>query len=133
MVEENKILIFPIVVIICSLISIINSIIIQNYFSIVISLIGIIGGILFLKNRKSTNYLLEFWLVGQIPYITKTVFSESGELIKPIIEASQGMSLPLYLHFTSEESILYLGINFLPIIIIGILKFFKLPYEKSIS
>ena len=131
MEEKNKILIFPIIVIICSIIAIIYSITIPNYFSMIISIIGIIGGILFLKSKKSTNYLLEFWLIGQVPYITKTNFTENGEFIQPIIEASQGMNLPFYLHFTSNESILYLGINFLPIIIIGILKFLKLPYEKS--
>lgn len=130
---KNKILIFPILVIILSIKSLISTILIPNYFSIVISMIGLIGGILFIKNKKSTSYLLELWLIGQIPFITKTIFAtkNANEVIKPIIEASQGVNLPISFQLATEDSILYLGINFLPLIMIGILKFFKLPYEKS--
>lgn len=129
--EEKNVMVFPILVIIFSTTSMIYSLGIPNYFSILISIIGIIGGVLFVKLRKSTNYLLGFWLIGQIPYVTKTVFAESGEFVRPILEASQGFNLPFYLHLQTQEAVLYLGINVVPIMIIGVLKYFKLPYEKS--
>lgn len=133
--DENKYLIFPIIVLVLSSISLINNLMIPYYFSIIVSIIGIIGAVITIKQKSCNHHLLEIWLFVQIPYITTTFYTtpESPQHVEPFINAAQSLSIPLGLHFGSKTEMLYLGINILPLLIIGALKYFKIPYQKEMG
>ncbi len=134
---KNKAL--PIGIIILSTVAISNVLIdyfslgIMNYFSIIVSMIGLIGGYLYLKNNKPTNYLVELWIILQIPYIDKVIFATQtqSEYNNPIYDVSQGVKSALYLHLNWTDSKILIGFNYLPLILIGVLMYFKIPYLKK--
>ncbi|MBI1225694.1 MAG: hypothetical protein GC192_10705 [Bacteroidetes bacterium] len=131
----NRSSIFPAIVIIISIISFIDNLSPIYYFSLIVSLIGIIGGVLYFKNKAVNTHLLEIWPFAQIPYLTRTIFATAStpELLKKIIDASQVFSIPIGLNFSSTTEKDFIGINILPLIVIGILVYFKLPYQKKIG
>lgn len=141
MLERNKlkIKILPVGMIILSIAAISNVVVdyfsfgVANYCSVIVSIIGLVGGYQYLKNGKPTNYLAELWIILQIPYIDKMIFATptKTEYNNPIFDASQGIKSVLYLHLTSADSMLLIGFNYLPLILIGVLIYFNIPYLKK--
>jgi hypothetical protein len=125
--------IVPICMMVMSLISLMHTIPMKNYLSIIVSLIGIVAGYLYLKQGKPMNHLTELWLIAQVPFLEKTVFDMryTDGLIVPIYDVSQVFKLPLYLHFSTHEYMIKIGFNALPLIIIGFLIYFKIRYQMT--
>jgi hypothetical protein len=141
MIEKDKIKknALPIGIIILSIIAIYNVLNaylqfnVLNYFSIIVSIIGIIGGFLYLKHGKPISYLTELWIILQIPYIDKIIFKTptKAQYNDAIYDASQGIKSSLYLHLSWDDCMVLIGFNYLPLILIGILMYFKIPYLKT--
>lgn len=103
-----------------------------NYFSLIVSVIGVIGGYLYLKQGKPVGYWTELWIILQVPYIDKIIFATSTkpEYSDAIYDASQALKMAFYWGGAMEDCKYLIGINYLPLILIGLLMFFKIPYNK---
>ena len=68
-----------------------------------------------------------------MPYLEKIKFDlrYTDGLIEPLYDVSQALKLPLYFHFSSNESMIKIGFNALPLIIIGLLMYFKIRYQLT--
>lgn len=131
----DKTMVFPVLVLLLSISTVLDNLAPPNYFSIIVSVIGIIGGVLFFYDKGVKSHWLEIWLFLQIPYLTKTmVDANTGmELFKPIVDASQTLRINIGLHFGSPTDRLDMGLNILPFIVMAILHFLKIPYKKPIG
>jgi hypothetical protein len=102
--------IFPIIVILLSLINISNQT--ENIFSlsILVSLIGIVGTVLyFFKNPFSTK-LIYIWIIAQVI------------IIEPFLDLSQGFSFKFGFTFATSNEIVGLNFNVLALLLLGFIK-----------
>ncbi|HPH21085.1 MAG TPA: hypothetical protein PLE32_19990 [Haliscomenobacter sp.] len=125
--------ILPIGIIVLSVISLTTSIPERNFLSIIVSIMGLIGGYLYVKNGKPIGHWIELWLIAQIPYIDKLVFAthETPEYYAPIYDVSQFLKQAFYFHLSWKDYTIMIGLNVVPLIMIGILMYFKVPYLKT--
>jgi len=126
--------ILPIIVLLLSIVTIRNDIAMENYYGLFISLLGIIGSSLAIKNGKINTHFIELWFLGQIPMISFVMlkFHKMTSPI-PIIDSSKMLDISFYLHFTNTEKMYFIGINIFPIICLGLLKYFGVDYQKTAS
>ena len=141
MIEQNKIKqnALPIGIIIFSTVAIYNVMYAYsqfdafNYFAIIVSTIGLIGSYLYIKHEKPIGHFIELWIILQVPYIDKIFFKTATkpQYSDAIYDASQGIKSTLYLHLSWEDSMVLIGFNYLPLLLIGLLMYFKIPYLKT--
>ena len=91
--------VLPIIAVTFSLASVLQSILTLNYFSILVSIIGIVAGILFFTKNKHFRLLINIWIYAQFPAIFREVESitESGLTLLStinIVNAPQFFSFP---------------------------------------
>ena len=131
--EKIKQNILPIGIIVLSVISLTTSIPEGNFLSIIVSIMGLIGGYLHVKNDKPIGHWIELWLITQIPYIDKLVFAtqEKPKYYDPIYDVSQFLKQAFYFHLSWKDYTVMIGLNVVPLIMIGILMYFKIPYLKT--
>ena len=131
--EKIKQNMLPIGIIVCSAISLISSIPQQNYLSAAVSVMGLLGGFLHLKYGKPIWHWIELWIVVQIPYWDKLVFAtkEKHQYYNPIYDVSQCIKQTLHFYMYFDDCKVFIGLNIAPLILIGLLMYFKIPYLKT--
>lgn len=102
--------ILPIAVILLSILNISNAIHDLISLSVLNSLIGIVGSILFFQKKPISVKLIYIWIIAQIV------------IIDPIFDLSQGLSFKLGFTLGLENGDVGLNINVLPVLLLGFIK-----------
>ena len=131
--ENVKQYLLPILVIALSAISLTSSLPDWNYLSVIVSIVGLIGGYLHYKHQRTIDHWIELWLYAQIPDIYKTVFAtaEKPEYEQAIYSVWQSQKYAFHLTLGWDDCTVYFGINVFPLFIIGLLMYLKISYTQT--
>lgn len=120
-------LVFPILVITFSLIGLISQLDFFNIPSLITSVIGLSGAILYFLNINFYKTLIYIWITSQVVIITGYKLDHETEqfIYNPIWDTSQLFSIKLGFSFNATESSGGLYINGLAIALFGLLHILK--------
>lgn len=118
-------LLFPLAVILLSLISLYDQTIYLHYPALVVSIIGLIGGLLYFLKVKFYSTLIYIWIFSQIIIIggTKIDPNTNQFVANKIWDTSQFLRLQFgytFTTFNSSQNGIY--INFVPFFLFGLLR-----------
>ncbi len=125
--------IFPILVLVLSLITILYYRNFErNYISLGISVVGIVGVILFYLKSKLFHICFNAWIIAQFLLVYVTSSSSNFDIdVHPLFVAVQSIffkySFTLFTFELAPEQILHLEFNFIPIV------FYFLYYNTLVS
>lgn len=110
--------VFPIIVLVLSVITLANLLIHPNYLAAINALIGIFGAILFFLKNNKYKLLFNIWIYSQFIVITKILIDPTQQLgtTIPVFDLTQYLELTFGINFTMDYSTYNLDFNFLPIV-----------------
>lgn len=109
--------IFLILILSISAINLYQSILHFNTISLLISILGIISGILLILSKKSSNIFIIIWILGQLVIISKDIYSTRNNAwyFKRIFDGCEAIQYNFGLQFELENEVFHIEFNLVAI------------------